>query len=160
MSFRRQRGVIATMVRIYNTYGPRMDPHDGRAVPEFVRAALNFQPLVVYGNGLQTRSFCYVEDLVEVLLRIARDRSADGEVFNIGNPREVTVIDLVEAVIRQVGGSRSIRYEPALPDDPSQRRPDISKVQARYGWEPRVDLEEGLRRTVAHFRALYATAAK
>jgi len=152
MTFVHNRGVNAGLVRIFNTYGPHMDPEDGRAVPEFISAALNDRPLAVYGSGLQTRSLCYVDDLVSGLLLVARDRDASGQVFNLGNPYECTVIDLAEAVLRAAGRDGQISFAAPMPDDPSQRRPDISRIQTRYGWQPTVALDEGLRRTVEYFR--------
>jgi len=152
MSFWRQRNVNASIVRIFNTYGPRMDADDGRAVPEFIGAALRGEALTVTGDGTQTRSFCYVDDLVCVLLLIARDQAVAGQVFNIGNPAEITVIELAEAVMSAAGGKRDLLFAPPAPDDPAQRRPDISRVHARYGWQPRVPLTEGLKRTIEYFR--------
>ena len=152
MSFWRQRNVNATIVRIFNTYGPRMDADDGRAVPEFIRAVLRGEPLTVMGNGTQTRSFCYVDDLVRVLLLIAKDFAVAGQVFNIGNPAEITVMQLAEAVMSAAGCKRDILFAAAAPDDPAQRRPDISRVHDRYGWLPRVPLTEGLKRTIDFFR--------
>jgi nucleoside-diphosphate-sugar epimerase len=152
MSFWRQRKVNATIVRIFNTYGPRMDPEDGRAVPEFIRAALRGEALIVMGDGSQTRSFCYVDDLVRVLLLIAKDVAVAGQVFNIGNPAEITVVELAEAVMSASGSRRDLVFASAAPDDPAQRRPDISRVHERYGWQPGVPLTEGLKRTIEYFR--------
>jgi len=160
MAFWRQRGVNAGIVRIFNTYGPRMDAEDGRAVPEFIAAALRGDPLSVYGNGLQTRSFCFVDDLVSALLLIARDVGVPGQVFNIGNPAEITVIELAEVVLRAAGVDQRICFKPAMPDDPMQRRPDISRVQQRYGWTPSVPLTDGLKRTVDYFRNLKPAAVQ
>jgi dTDP-glucose 4,6-dehydratase len=144
MAYHRQQGVDTCIVRIFNTYGPRMRPHDGRAIPTFVRQALADQPLTVFGNGTQTRSFCYVDDLVRGLVALA----ASGEHLpvNIGNPNEFTLNELAEAVI-DVTGSRSEIVHEALPiDDPQVRQPDITRARQLLGWEPEVELEEGLRR--------------
>jgi dTDP-glucose 4,6-dehydratase len=144
MAYHRQQGVDTCIVRIFNTYGPRMRPHDGRAIPTFVRQALADQPLTVFGNGTQTRSFCYVDDLVRGLVALA----ASGEHFpvNIGNPNEFTLNELAETVI-DVTGSRSEIVHEALPiDDPQVRQPDITRARQLLGWEPEVELEEGLRR--------------
>jgi dTDP-glucose 4,6-dehydratase len=144
MAYHRQQGVDTCIVRIFNTYGPRMRPHDGRAIPTFVRQALADQPLTVFGNGAQTRSFCYVDDLVRGLVALA----ASGEHLpvNIGNPNEFTLNELAETVI-DVTGSRSEIVHEALPiDDPQVRQPDITRARQLLGWEPEVELEEGLRR--------------
>jgi dTDP-glucose 4,6-dehydratase len=144
MAYHRQQGVDTCIVRIFNTYGPRMRPHDGRAIPTFVRQALADQPLTVFGNGTQTRSFCYVDDLVRGLVALA----ASGEHLpvNIGNPNEFTLNELAETVI-DVTGSRSEIVHEALPiDDPQVRQPDITRARQLLGWEPEVELEEGLRR--------------
>ena len=151
MSFRRERRVNVGIIRIFNTYGPRMDRDDGRVVPAFVCSALRGERLHVHGEGSQTRSFCYVADLVQGLLQVAFDRDADGEIFNVGNPHEVTMLELAEAVMRTVGNQTGVIFEPRPVDDPGRRCPDISKIHARYGWQPTIDLEEGLRRTVAFF---------
>jgi nucleoside-diphosphate-sugar epimerase len=152
--YRRQYGVNASIVRIFNTYGPNMNIDDGRVVPAFVGAALRGQPIPLHGDGRQSRSFCYVSDLVEGFARVALDESADGEVFNIGNPHEVTMLELAQTVARLTG--RELEYEslPREKGDPARRRPDISKMRTRYGWEPRVPLEEGLRRTIDYFRGV------
>ena len=152
VEFRRKHGVSASIVRIFNTYGPRMNIDDGRVVPAFVAAALRGEELPVFGDGLQTRSFCYVSDLVDALLHVALDGAADGEVFNIGNPHEVTMLQLAKTIARLAGASARVAHLPPATDDPSRRRPDISKMTTRYGWEPRVGLEDGLERTIAYFR--------
>jgi nucleoside-diphosphate-sugar epimerase len=153
MAMRQQRGVKANIVRFFNTYGPRMRHGDGRAIPELVASAIEGRPMTVHGDGSQTRSFCYVSDLVDGLLAVALDPTIDGEVFNIGNPAEVSIRELAER-IREIAGSDSpIAYTARRPGDPERRRPDISKIRARYGWEPRIGLAEGLAETVATFRA-------
>ncbi|HEY8490678.1 MAG TPA: NAD-dependent epimerase/dehydratase family protein [Dehalococcoidia bacterium] len=155
-AYRRARGVPAAVVRIFNTYGPGMRPDDGRAVPTFVTAALRGRPLPIHGDGAQTRSFCYVTDLVEGLLLVALDPAADGEVLNLGNPEEVTVRELAERVLAVTGGGGGVVHLPPAADDPARRRPDIGRMRARYGWEPRVPLDRGLRETAAAFRAALA----
>lgn len=154
--YRRKHGVNASVVRIFNTYGPRMDIEDGRVVPAFISAALGGQPLPVFGNGQQTRSFCYVSDLVDALLLVALDGNANGRVFNIGSPHEVTVLELARAISAAAGSDGTVEYSSAAADDPARRRPDISRMIERYGWEPDVELDDGLRRTVAYFRGAMA----
>ena len=149
--YRRKHGINATIVRIFNTYGPRMDLDDGRVVSEFAAAALRGEPLPIFGDGTQTRSFCYVSDLVDALLLVALDRAADGEVLNIGNPHEVSMLELAETIAAAAGAGGVVAHLPAGIDDPARRRPDISRLQARYGWSPRVALDEGIARTVAYF---------
>jgi dTDP-glucose 4,6-dehydratase len=146
MAYHRQQGVDTCIVRIFNTYGPRMRPNDGRAIPTFVRQALAGKPLTVFGDGSQTRSFCFVDDLVRGLYALAG--SGEHLPVNIGNPSEMTLLELAEAVIRLTGSPSEIVFE-ALPiDDPQVRRPDITRAKQVLGWEPRVGLEEGLRRTL------------
>jgi dTDP-glucose 4,6-dehydratase len=146
MAYHRQQGVDTGIVRIFNTYGPRMRPHDGRAIPTFLRQALQDRPLTVFGDGSQTRSFCYVSDLIDGLIRLSE--SGHHEPVNIGNPHEFTLLELAEAVI-EVTGSRSQVVFEALPvDDPQVRQPDIEKARQLLGWEPLVELREGLRRTI------------
>lgn len=147
-------GVNASTVRIFNTYGPRMDPHDGRVIPEFIQAALRGAPFPVQGNGQQTRSFCYVSDLVDVLLRIAFTWDIPGEVFNIGVPKEVTVMQIGEVIAGLMGREAEFEFLPPAADDPARRRPDITRVSERFGWQPRTALDEGMRLTIEYFRAL------
>jgi dTDP-glucose 4,6-dehydratase len=144
MAYHRQQGVDTCVVRIFNTYGPRMRPHDGRAIPTFVRQALAEEPLTVFGSGTQTRSFCYVDDLVRGLIALA----ASGEHFpvNIGNPNEFTLNELAETVIAVTGSKSEIVYEALPVDDPQVRQPDITRARQLLGWEPEVGLEDGLRR--------------
>ena len=147
MAYHRQQGVDTHIVRIFNTYGPRMRPHDGRAIPTFLRQALADKPLTVFGAGDQTRSFCYVSDLIEGFLRlIDSDRH---EPVNIGNPGEFTILELAEVIIRVTGSRSEVVYEALPQDDPTVRRPDISVARGLLGWEPTVELEEGLRLTLA-----------
>ncbi len=137
------------IIRIFNTYGPRMRPHDGRVVSNFIVQALDGKPLTVYGEGQQTRSFCYVDDEVRGILALL-DSDHVGPV-NIGNPNEFTVLELAQKVLEVTGSSSEIVYEPLPIDDPTQRQPDISLAKKVLGWEPRVQLEEGLRHTAAWF---------
>lgn len=160
VEYRRRYRVNASIVRIFNTYGPRMNIDDGRVVPAFATACLEGRPMPVRGDGRQTRSFCHVSDLVDGLLRVAMDDAADGEVFNIGNPEEVTVLDLAEAIAQAAGVELNIQWLPAAPDDPARRKPDITKMRARYGWEPRISLAEGLRDTIEYFRAALKLAGR
>ena len=157
MAYHRRHALPTHIARIFNTYGPRMQHDDGRIVPNFIRQALRGEPMTVYGDGSQTRSFCYVDDLVEGLIRLSR--SAERLPVNLGNPEERTVLEFAE-LIRTLTGSRSEIVFEALPeDDPQRRRPDIGKAQAVLGWSPRVGLEEGLRRTIEWFRRQLASSA-
>jgi dTDP-glucose 4,6-dehydratase len=144
MAYHRQQGVDTAIARIFNTYGPRMRPHDGRAIPTFVRQALGNKPITVFGDGSQTRSFCYVDDLVRGLHLLAT--SGQHLPINIGNPAEFTVLELAETVIRVTGSSSEIVHEALPVDDPRVRRPDIDRATSLLGWSPEVELEEGLRR--------------
>ena len=150
--YHRENKVDIRVVRIFNTYGPRMLANDGRVVSNFIIQALRGEDLTVYGDGAQTRSFCYVDDLIEGCARFMEQVETPGPV-NLGNPREFTMLELAEAVLRQVGGKSRIVHKPLPEDDPRQRKPDISLARRVLGWEPRVQLEEGLARTVAYFRA-------
>lgn len=150
MAYRSSHGVDTAVVRIFNTFGPRMRPHDGRAIPTFVGQALAGEPLTVSGDGRQTRSFCYVDDLVEGVIRLLRSTQA-GPV-NLGNPRELTVRELAELVCEVAGSASALCYVNRPQDDPMFRRPDITLANNVLGWEPCVTVEEGLRRTVAWFR--------
>jgi dTDP-glucose 4,6-dehydratase len=144
MAYHRQQGVDTCIVRIFNTYGPRMRPHDGRAIPTFVRQALANEPLTVFGDGSQTRSFCYADDLVRGLVALA----ASGEHLpvNIGNPAEYTLVELARKVIEATGATSEIVFEALPVDDPKVRQPDITRARQLLGWEPQVSLEDGLRR--------------
>src|SRR5436190_1303281 len=144
MAYHRAQGVDTCIVRIFNTYGPRMRPHDGRAIPTFVRQALADQPLTVFGDGTQTRSFCYVDDLVRGLVLLAE--SGEHLPVNIGNPSEFTLNQLAEAVIDLTGSKSDIVYEALPVDDPQVRQPDITRARQILGWEPAVELADGLRR--------------
>jgi dTDP-glucose 4,6-dehydratase len=144
MAYHRQQGVDTSIARIFNTYGPRMRPHDGRAIPTFVRQALENKPLTVFGDGSQTRSFCYVDDLVRGLHLLAESEEHDP--VNLGNPGEFTIFELAETVLRVTGSNSEVVFEALPMDDPQIRRPDISRARDVLGWEPEIDLEGGLRR--------------
>jgi dTDP-glucose 4,6-dehydratase len=144
MAYHRQQGVDTSIARIFNTFGPRMRPHDGRAIPTFVRQAQENKPLTVFGDGSQTRSFCYVDDLIRGLYLLAT--SDEHLPVNLGNPAEYTIKDLAEAVIRVTGSSSEIVFEALPVDDPQVRQPDITRAQQVLGWEPEVTLDDGLRR--------------
>jgi dTDP-glucose 4,6-dehydratase len=144
MAYHRQQGVDTCIVRIFNTYGPRMRPHDGRAIPTFIRQAFDGKPLTVFGDGSQTRSFCYVDDLVRGLILLAG--SGEHLPVNIGNPTEMTLLELAQAVIRVSGSASEIVFEALPVDDPHVRQPDISRARELLNWEPTVTLEEGLNR--------------
>jgi dTDP-glucose 4,6-dehydratase len=147
MAYHRQQGVDTAIVRIFNTYGPRMRPNDGRAIPTFLRQALDGQPLTVFGDGSQTRSFCYVDDLIRGLVLLAE--SKEHLPVNLGNPDEFTLLELAETVLRVSGSKSEIIFEALPVDDPQQRQPDITRAQQILGWDPEVPLEEGLRRMMA-----------
>jgi dTDP-glucose 4,6-dehydratase len=146
MAYYSQQGVDTAIVRIFNTYGPRMRPHDGRAIPNFVRQALAGEPLTIYGDGSQTRSFCYVDDLIRGLHLLAQ--SGEHLPVNIGNPGEFTLMELARLVLRVTGSPSEIVHEALPVDDPKVRQPDITRAQQVLGWEPEVSLEDGLRRLV------------
>jgi len=150
MAYHRQFGLSTHIARIFNTYGPRMQHDDGRIVPNFILQALRNLPITVYGDGSQTRSFCYVDDLVEGLILLGA--SDEHLPVNLGNPEEMTVLDFARLVRRLTGSRSEIIHEPLPEDDPQRRQPDISKAHAILGWSPRVPLEEGLRRTIEAFR--------
>ena len=147
MAYHRQQGVDTHIARIFNTYGPRMRPHDGRAIPTFLRQALADKPLTVFGDGGQTRSFCYVSDLVDGLLRLID--CDHHEPVNLGNPSEFTILELAEVVVRVTGSRSPIVFEALPVDDPAVRRPDIALAQELLDWSPAVELEHGLRLTLA-----------
>ncbi|MFU8893586.1 MAG: UDP-glucuronic acid decarboxylase family protein [Luteolibacter sp.] len=155
MDYHRQNGVDIRIVRIFNTYGPRMHPSDGRVVSNFIVQALRGEDLTIYGDGTQTRSFCYVDDLIEGFVRLMDHPSLTTPV-NIGNPGEFTMLELADLVLRKVGGKSKITHHSLPGDDPRQRKPDISLAKAELDWEPKVSLEEGLERTIGYFRELLA----
>ena len=150
MAYHRKHGVATNIARIFNTYGPRMKLNDGRVVPAFLSEALAGTPITVFGRGSQTRSFCYVSDLVDGLCRLML--SGERYPVNLGNPREMTILEFAEQIRRLTGSHSPIEFRPLPEDDPKQRCPDIAKARAALGWEPRVTLEEGLRLTVEYFR--------
>ena len=151
--YHRQNGVDIRVIRIFNTYGPRMNPSDGRVVSNFIVQALRGEDITVYGDGTQTRSFCYVDDLVEGMVRMMESEDFTGPV-NLGNPGEFTMLELAEKVIRLTGSESRIVHEPLPSDDPAQRRPVIDLAKEKLGWQPTIDLEEGLERTIAYFREI------
>ena len=157
MAYHRAHGVDTHIVRIFNTYGPRMRLNDGRALPNFVYQALSGQPITVYGDGRQTRSFCYVSDLIEGIYRLMQ--LDEHEPVNIGNPHEITILEFAERIRTLLGSSVPIIFEPLPQDDPKQRCPDISKARRLLGWEPKVNLEEGLRRTLEFFQREFVPGA-
>ena len=146
MAYHRQQGVDTAIVRIFNTYGPRMRPHDGRAIPTFLRQALQDRPITVFGDGSQTRSFCYVEDEIRGLIALAE--SGHHNPVNIGNPDEFTLLELAKTVIEVTGSRSEIVYEALPTDDPQVRQPDITLAREILGWEPAISLREGLERTI------------
>ena len=157
--YHRQNGVDIRVVRIFNTYGPRMHPYDGRVVTNFIVQALRGEDLTLYGDGSQTRSFCYCDDLVDVIMAMMNQGPEPGEPafvgpVNIGNPGEFTIKQLAEKVIELTGSTSKLTYLPLPNDDPLQRKPDISLAKEKLGWEPKVPLEEGLARTIAYFRGV------
>ena len=157
MAYHTHHGVDTRIVRIFNTYGPRMRPNDGRVVTNFIVQALTGQPITVYGDGTQTRSFCYVDDEVEGLYRLFM--KGDANPTNIGNPDEYTVGQLAELVRELTGSDAPVEYRPLPKDDPKQRRPDITRAREMLGWEPKIHVREGLARTIAYFRTLAGSGA-
>jgi UDP-glucuronate decarboxylase len=150
--YHRQHKVPIRVVRIFNTYGPRMHPNDGRVVSNFIVQALSGEPITLYGDGSQTRSFCYVDDLVDGMIGVMEHAQGGPGPLNLGNPAEFTIRELAELVLRLTGSRSRLEFRPLPQDDPRQRRPDIARVQALTQWAPKVALEEGLQRTIAHFR--------
>ena len=157
--YRRQHDLGIKVARIFNTYGPRMHPHDGRVVSNFVVQALRREDITIYGDGSQTRSFCFVDDLVDGLQRLMATPHGVTGPINIGNPGEFTILQLAEAVVEQTGSTSRIVLKPLPQDDPRQRRPDLTRAKAELGWEPTVALHEGLARTIAYFRDLLGLPA-
>ena len=150
MAYHRYHGVDTKIVRIFNTYGPRMRINDGRSVPAFMSQALRNEDVTIFGDGSQTRSFCYVSDLVDGILRLLE--SDQNEPVNIGNPHELTIKQIAETIVRMTGSTSQLVYRPLPEDDPKVRRPDITKARTLLGWEPKVSLEDGLTRTIEYFR--------
>ena len=158
LAYHRAHGVDTKIVRIFNTYGPRMRLRDGRAVPAFMSQALRNEDVTVFGDGTQTRSFCYVTDLVDGILRLMESDTHDP--VNIGNPHEVTIEQIARTIITLVGSTSRIVYRPLPQDDPKQRRPDITRARTLLGWQPKVGLEEGLAKTVGYFKSKLAAEAR
>lgn len=152
MAYHRVHGIDTKIVRIFNTYGPHMRAHDGRAIPAFINQAINNEQITVFGDGSQTRSFCYIDDLVEGIVRLMK--SGENEPVNLGNPKEMTILELAEKIIEVTGSSSEIVFKPLPVDDPKVRQPDITKARKLLGWEPTVSLKEGLSKTVEYFRNL------
>ncbi len=152
MAYHRVHGIDVRIARIFNTYGPRMRIDDGRVIPNFVKQALLGEDITVYGDGTQTRSFCYIDDMVEGIYRLAVKEGLAGEVFNLGNPDEHTIMELAKLVKEMVGSSSKIVHRPLPQDDPRRRRPDITKAKEKLGWEPKVTLKEGLKETISWFQ--------
>ncbi|TVP78618.1 MAG: SDR family oxidoreductase [Puniceicoccaceae bacterium] len=158
MDYHRQNGVDIRIVRIFNTYGPNMCPDDGRVVSNFIVQALQGKDITVYGEGQQTRSFCYCDDLIEGFIRLMNQDQTTGPI-NIGNPGEFTILELAEKVIQMTGSSSKIVHEPLPSDDPKQRQPDITEARKLLGWEPTVSLDQGLKPTIAYFDRLLSEEA-
>ncbi len=153
MAYHRQHGIPTRMVRIFNTYGPRMRVNDGRVVPAFVSQALANKPITVFGDGSQTRSFCFADDLIKGIVRLMFCDKATAELpVNIGNPHEMTMLQFAEEIIRATGSKSRVVHKPLPQDDPKQRKPNIARAKSLLGWEPKVPLSEGLKPTIAYFR--------
>ena len=150
--YHRQHGVDIKVIRIFNTYGPRMSAHDGRVVSNFIVQALNNEDITIYGDGMQTRSFCYVDDLIDGMIKMMNSRDGFTGPVNIGNPGEFTMLELAKLVIKLAGSDSEIVYKPLPQDDPMQRQPIIDLAQKELDWKPTIDLEEGLQRTIEYFR--------
>ncbi|GAB6165020.1 SDR family oxidoreductase [Thermostilla marina] len=154
MDYHRMNGVEVRIVRIFNTYGPRMHPFDGRVVSNFIRQALAGEDITIYGDGSQTRSFCYRDDLVEGIIRMMENEKDFVGPVNLGNPGEFTILELAELVIELTGSKSKIVHKPLPPDDPTRRKPDISLAKDKLSWEPKTPLREGLRKTIEWFRSI------
>ena len=153
MAYYHAHGIDTRIVRIFNTYGPRMHLDDGRVVPNFIQQALLGKPLTIYGDGMQTRSFCYVDDLIDGIIRLLF--SDEHQPVNIGNPVETTILEFAETINRIVGNKAGVAFHPGerLDSDPQRRRPDITRARQVLGWEPRINLEEGIAKTIPYFRS-------
>ncbi len=154
MDYHRRNGVNVRIVRIFNTYGPNMHPFDGRVVSNFIRQALRGEPITIFGDGSQSRSFCYRDDLIDGILRMMDAPDDLVGPVNLGNPVEFSILELAEQVLELIGSASELKYEPLPQDDPTQRQPDISLARSRLGWEPTVKLREGLQKTIAWFRSV------
>ena len=150
----RSHGLDIRTIRIFNTYGPRMDPKDGRVMPNFLTQAIKGEPITVYGDGSQTRSFCYVDDLVRGFILVMESDAAKGEAYNLGNPDEYTMLELAELIKKVTNTSSEIVYKPLPEDDPTRRRPDTTKIETALGWKPSTDLLTGLEKTIEYFKAV------
>lgn len=150
--FQRDMGIDVRIVRIFNTYGPRIDLEDGRVIPDFIRSVLKKVPLTVFGDGSQTRSFCYVDDLVQGILALALHPQGNGQTMNLGNPGEFTILETVQVLENIVGYAIPVEHKPLPQDDPTRRQPNITKAKAFLSWEPKVSFEEGLKRTLEYFK--------
>jgi UDP-glucuronate decarboxylase len=156
VNYAQEHKMTVRLIRIFNTYGPRMDPRDGRVVSNFVMQALKGEPLTIYGDGSQTRSFCFVADLIEGMMRLMDYEGPDPGPVNIGNPGEYSMKQLAEAALRLTGSKSTLEERPLPKDDPTRRQPDISKAKRLLGWEPKVPLEEGLKQTIAYYKSVIA----
>ena len=152
--YRRLYGTDTKIIRIFNTYGPHMLENDGRVVSNFIMQAIHNKDITIYGSGTQTRSFCYVDDLVTGMIAVMEKKNFPGPV-NLGNPHEMTILELADMIIRKTGSSSRIVHQPLPEDDPVKRRPDISYAKRELGWEPTVDIEQGIERTIAYFKKKY-----
>ncbi|MEJ2535456.1 MAG: SDR family oxidoreductase [Calditrichia bacterium] len=159
MDYHRQNKVDIKIIRIFNTYGPNMAPNDGRVVSNFIMQALKNEEITIYGEGNQTRSFCYIDDLIEGTIRMMNSNNFTGPV-NIGNPHEFTIIDLAKKVKKMTGSKSKIKFQPLPPDDPVQRQPDITLIKNKLGWQPKVSLDEGLKNTIAYFETLLSNSLR
>jgi UDP-glucuronate decarboxylase len=154
LDYYRQHGLNIKIARIFNTYGPRMHPNDGRVISNFILQALRNDPITIYGEGAQTRSFCYVDDLIEASLRLMDAENDFIGPVNLGNPHELTIREIAQTIISLTGSRSTLKYKPLPSDDPAQRCPDIALARARLKWQPRIPLEEGLKRTILYFEEL------
>jgi UDP-glucuronate decarboxylase len=154
--YHRQHHLLIKVIRIFNTYGPRMHPNDGRVVSNFIMQALKGEAITIYGDGLQTRSFCYVDDLIDGMVRLMDSPDDVTGPINVGNPDEFTMIELAETVLKLTGSKSKLTRLPLPADDPKQRQPDITRARKTLGWEPKVKLEDGLKETIGYFRAIVA----
>ena len=152
----RQHQLDIKVVRIFNTYGPRMNPNDGRVVSNFIVQALQGKDITIFGDGQQTRSFCYVDDLIEVMVRMMNSESDFTGPVNIGNPGEFTMLELAETILRLSGSKSKLVFQPLPSDDPKQRQPNIELAKSKLGWTPKVNLEDGLKETIAYFKKVVA----
>jgi len=155
--YHRQHRIKIKVARIFNTYGPRMHPNDGRVVSNFVLQALRYEPITIYGDGSQTRSFCYVDDMVDSLIRFMKSPDDFTGPVNLGNPEEITILELAEKILKLTGSRSKILFKPLPPDDPERRQPDITLAKEKLGWSPKISLEEGLLKTITYFDDLLST---